>query len=575
MLGAGWNWGKTMGSREKKERRERLLKRSKELYVQELRKQIGELDGWLTQFAEVNSRETAQHLYHLAHKMKGSAPIFGLERAGKLAERLQDLWEWSLRSEGAVSPAEQLLAESQVLLLELKKEYGLRVKELEVDGQEGASRPAGPEGRLLLIDDDDLLRRYLVAQFQDLKYEVDEAPDVESAKRLLRQTAYDLILLDLMMYPQSGYELFEFLKEDPTLKWVPLVVLSGREDLEDKVRCLRLGADDYVTKPFQFAELEARVHTLLRRSKQFEQMAFRDALTGLYNRRYFDHQVQVMLQWVKRDRRPISLAFLDIDGFKSINDTYGHDVGDQVLQALGQLLQKNLRSTDLLARYGGEELVMVFPDTDEEQAVFVMKRILERVRTHPLARVKGKSLCVTFSAGVAEWEEGLTVQQWMRRADGAMYLAKQSGRNQVRTPEESVAVAAGDAAAVLPKQKLLIADDDELVCELIAEHLSKLPLEIERAHDGGETLAKLQRVHYDLVILDLMMPKMDGFDLLEAIRSDVRLRRVKVLVLSSRRGEADVVRGLQLGAVDYMAKPFSMLELELRVRKLLGVEERG
>ena len=127
--------------------------------------------------------------------------------------------------------------------------------------------------------------------------------------KLLREHTYDLVTLDLMMHPQSGYELFEFLKEDPTLKWLPLIVLSGRNDLNDKVRCFHLGADDYVTKPFQYEELAARIYGLLKRTKNFEQLAFRDPLTGVFNRRYFDLQIGMELQRIERYPAPISLSF--------------------------------------------------------------------------------------------------------------------------------------------------------------------------------------------------------------------------------------------------------------------------
>ncbi len=126
------------------------------------------------------------------------------------------------------------------------------------------------------------------------------------------------------MGPESGYVLFDFLKNDLTFKWIPLIVLSGEDDVEEKVKCLDLGADDYVTKPFKFKELKARVSRLLTRAKEFEQMAFRDALTDVYNRRYFENHITVQLQKIKWTDEQMTLALLDIDKFKSINDTYGH-----------------------------------------------------------------------------------------------------------------------------------------------------------------------------------------------------------------------------------------------------------
>jgi two-component system cell cycle response regulator len=291
--------------------------------------------------------------------------------------------------------------------------------------------------RLLLIDDDEDLRNLLLKRFEQKEISVHQASDVPSAKKKLYENTYDIIILDLVMYPESGYTLFEMLKSDPKLKWVPLIVLSGSSEIEDKVKCFELGADDYVTKPFQFKELNARVHRILARSRQFDQLAFRDPLTGAYNRRYFDNQLAAELQRVSRIPTAMSLAILDIDEFKSINDTYGHPVGDQVLQGLSSLLRHNLRQTDLLARYGGEEFAVLLLDTDEREAKNVMEGVRQQFKMQPLAPAGGQNITVTFSAGIAEWTPELSGAQWMERADLLLYQAKHAGRDMVLTWEDA------------------------------------------------------------------------------------------------------------------------------------------
>ncbi|MCX7571935.1 diguanylate cyclase [Tumebacillus sp. DT12] len=563
--------------REKREKNQKLLRKTRKLYVQDLGKQIEELELCLRELNQEFDPELASQVYRIAHKMKGSAPIFGFERAGRIAETFLVLYGWANEEDGIVPASrETLIHQSREHLLQLKMEQEVCAKEIEVDelDLQTVQAPLAMQGRLLLIDDDDLLRSYLVKQLELAGYRIDDASDVETAKAKLRESAYDVILLDLMMYPQSGYELFDFLKEDPTLKWIPLVVLSGRDDLDDKVRCLRLGADDYVTKPFEYEELEARIFSLLKRSKQFEQMAFRDALTGVYNRRYFDHHLQMVLQWVQQDDKPISLAFLDIDRFKSINDTYGHQVGDMVLQGLGHLLQQNLRTTDLLARYGGEELVILFQDTTAEQAAIVMHRILEKVRVQPLVRAEGQGTCITFSAGVAQWQPGLTEKRWIAMADDAMYRAKQAGRDRVVVAgaEGALELPSGEGPAV-PRRRILIADDDVIITSILQSKLRDLPVDIEVVNDGEAAREHLQRGLFDLLILDGVMPKLDGFSLLESMRPELQQQGVKVLMLSAQKREEDIVRGLTLGADDYMSKPFSLLELEIRVKRLLNLED--
>ncbi|NHN35599.1 GGDEF domain-containing response regulator [Paenibacillus agricola] len=284
--------------------------------------------------------------------------------------------------------------------------------------------------RLLIIDDDADLRNLLLKRFRQSDLEIDEASDVATAKRKLYEHTYDLIILDLVMYPESGYTLFELLKEDVKLKWIPLIVLSGSNDIEDKVKCLELGADDYVTKPFQFKELKARVSRLLSRARQFEQLAFRDPLTGIYNRRYFNNHLSVELQRVQRYPSSVSLALLDIDRFKSINDKFGHPVGDQVLKGLTKLLKANLCQTDLLARYGGEEFIVLLLDTKASEASIVIDEILQKLRILPFSYTD-QIPAFTFSAGIAQWEPGLNETEWIHRADQQLYEAKQKGRNKV------------------------------------------------------------------------------------------------------------------------------------------------
>ena len=261
---------------EKAKKNQRLMEKSKKLYVEDLGGQLQLLEKLLTQLQQHFDMEDAHYVYHIVHKMKGSAPIFGLVRTGKVAEELVHLWEWTQLKIPQEPSNAVYLKKSLNHLLQLKIEYGICVKEMELDEleQKSSQNEQYCKGCLLLIDDDHALRSYLLGKFGLAGYQVHDAADVETAKRKLHenQNHYDAILLDLMMYPQSGYELFEFLKEDPTLKWIPLIVLSGREDIEDKVRCLQLGADDYVTKPFHYEELEARINRLLQRSKQFEQI---------------------------------------------------------------------------------------------------------------------------------------------------------------------------------------------------------------------------------------------------------------------------------------------------------------
>ncbi|WP_240344050.1 response regulator [Paenibacillus sp. SYP-B3998] len=561
----------------------RIMRQGRKLFVREFDKQIQQLQLLLTTIQSSPISDDVQQFYRIVHTVKGSAPIFGYQRIGKLAEELVRAWEWTQSiAKGsetallAVTPLEESAAYSQDVLRQMNMEYDICVTELHMDEQQspsGGSLLGTLKSRLLLVDDDEVLRSYLTRRLQLDDCVVDEAADVESAVKLLREHTYDLVTLDLMMHPQSGYELFEFLKEDPTLKWLPLIVLSGRNDLHDKVRCFHLGADDYVTKPFQYEELAARIYGLLKRTKNFEQLAFRDPLTGVFNRRYFDLQIGLELQRIERYPAPISLVFIDIDRFKRINDGFGHHVGDLVLQGLAHLLQVNLRATDLLARFGGEEFVIALPNTTAAQAMRIVQHILDKARQNPVAQYEGKPFFVTFSAGVAEWQAGQSVAEWISKADDGMYQAKQQGRNRVVGTQDDISTtpSSNGASSADKKKRLLIVDDDSILRAILTSQLEHLPITITHASNGEEAYRLLEESSYDACILDGMMPKVDGFHLLEKLKKNPSMAQgdMKILMLSAKKKEDDLVRGFQMGADDYMTKPFSLVELEIRVKRLM------
>jgi len=558
------------GLNEKAKKNQRLLKKSKKLYLNDLTNQIDTLERLLSSLSTRFDMDESHQVYRVAHKLKGGAPIFGLVRIGKVAEEMLFLWEWT-QTRTPVEPINfGFLKKSQSLLLRLKMEYQICLKEIELDEQEEQLGPDFYEAasNLLIIDDDDSLRSYLCQQFEIAGFMVEEAADVMTAKRKLREMKFDLILLDLMMYPQSGYELFEFLKEDPTLKWVPLIVLSGREDLEDKVRCLQLGADDYVTKPFHYEELEARVSRMIQRSKQFEQMAFRDALTGVFNRRYFDHQLALILQLAKRADQTVSIAFVDIDHFKRVNDTYGHQVGDLVLQGLGQAMQSNLRTTDLLARYGGEEFVILFFETDQQQAKFVMERVLDVVREHPVARDGDQEFFITFSCGIAQLEASMSGPQWIQLADLAMYQAKEQGRNRVVVAGGITCSVPDAVLAVEPHvTKRLLVMSESVMLSILTSKLRMLPVDLISVSSIEEAIAALKAEPIDLCIIDDSMVMIEGVSVLERIHNEPGFGNQPTLLLSNRKRDEDVTV-----AEEYLAKPFSLVELETRVKKLIGLD---
>lgn len=240
----------------------------------------------------------------------------------------------------------------------------------------------------------------------------------------------DLILMDMYMPRFNGVEATRVLRQMSAYRSLPIVYLSGESDVGMQVEALRLGGDQFLNKPFNPVLLAAVVKTKVERFRESQRSSRHDGLTGLLNHTAAKSALKAM---VERTTPPamLTVAMIDIDHFKSINDTYGHPVGDQVIRALAWLLKGRLRSSDLIGRYGGEEFLVALPDITPVQARAVIERIREDFSSLPHAHSKG-ALFSTFSAGIASWPDFDSAQVLTEAADFALLEAKQHGRNRVR-----------------------------------------------------------------------------------------------------------------------------------------------
>ncbi len=301
---------------------------------------------------------------------------------------------------------------------------------------------------LLIIDDSKAIRTQVGQIFSDgrLFAKILKAADGIEAFKILVNNKVDIILCDIEMPGIDGLKFLAMLQSREDLKKIPVIMLTSHGDLSTKVRGLESGACDYITKPFEPAEMVARVHVQmqikalqdeLRRSNELLlQLAQTDPLTRLYNRRHLYEKLEIELNRCHRGGNPLSLIMTDIDHFKMVNDQYGHQVGDEVLTKVADLLQEQLRTYDMAARYGGEEFCLVLPETDLEAACDVAERIRQRVEEMSFPAPMEKHT-LTMSFGVAAYDgtvEG-SIDEIIRAADDALYEAKKSGRNQVRDKE--------------------------------------------------------------------------------------------------------------------------------------------
>jgi len=293
---------------------------------------------------------------------------------------------------------------------------------------------------ILCVDDSKIVLTQIsfVLETQNINYI--QCSNGEDALKYLndpKSKKIDLVVTDYEMPQMNGYELVKIIRTKHSFEELPVLVLSGTEDTYMISRFLKIGANDYITKPFITEEFLGRITNALLVSEMFSKiklMAMTDHLTSLPNRTYFYEAGISALELQKRLQHPISIAMLDIDNFKKINDTYGHEIGDKALIHISNTIKKSLRRTDIFVRFGGEEFVILLPNCPHNEAMKVMNKICESVSSSPLLLSDNKKLTMTISIGVTSIIED-NVDNMIERADKYMYTAKLSGKNQVFSEE--------------------------------------------------------------------------------------------------------------------------------------------
>ena len=303
--------------------------------------------------------------------------------------------------------------------------------------------------KVLIVEDDPISLKLLSGTLSQLNYDVVEAKNGVEAWQILQQRTIRLVITDWVMPEMDGITLTRLIRETEMEGYIYIIVLTGRQGIENIVDGLDAGADDYLIKPFDPKELSSRLHIgarildLEQRLKgayeRMYELAMHDELTGLWNRRAFYTHAQSELERSERMVHALSILLLDIDHFKLVNDRYGHLVGDRALIMLAETITKNLRSYDRAGRWGGEEFIILLPETSLNEAVEIAERLRIQVMNARLpVHVEDQDnfddeLGIEISLGVATLNLGsaVSLDQLFDAADEMLYLAKRQGRNRV------------------------------------------------------------------------------------------------------------------------------------------------
>lgn len=282
--------------------------------------------------------------------------------------------------------------------------------------------------QIILIVEDEADAKHLIRLLLEREgFTVYEASDGYEALNLLEEVMPHLIICDILMPNMDGFEFRNHIVSDPDLELVPFIFLTALSGKKDIMKGFQLEVDDYIVKPFDNDDLISRIKAKINKFALYRTLITVDVLTGLYNRRFLINQFKKELERVKRYNRRVSCIMIDIDNFKSVNDTYGHITGDMVLRGFAEALQRNLRDSDFVGRYGGEEFVLVVPETNKELCLKAGNRIKKKISEISYTH---QNITLTISGGIASApEDGLDVKTLLYRADQALYAAKKTGKN--------------------------------------------------------------------------------------------------------------------------------------------------
>lgn len=314
--------------------------------------------------------------------------------------------------------------------------------------------------RIVLVDDDPAILRLLSRILGSKGLHVIPCATGAEALRVIETQEWELCLLDRGLPDLDGLEICRHIKADPRFDARQVIVLSAYESIDARVKALDLGADDYIPKPFHPKELLARVNAsrrvvemqqqLVDMAGRLEELSARDGLTGIFNRRHFSATLESFFNHSSRYRRPLSVAIIDVDCFKTVNDSFGHQAGDAVLAEVAKRFSGSVRDSDYLARYGGEEFIVLLPETHLEDAVSFGEKLRAAIASSPIGINGGHEVPVTVSVGAASLThtEFTSSAEMIAAADQALYRAKNNGRNRVEAERRRARWSAASGATL-------------------------------------------------------------------------------------------------------------------------------
>ncbi|MDZ5783312.1 diguanylate cyclase [Marinococcus luteus] len=525
-----------------------MVKQYQKTFIENIKKQH--------EYLEQKHYEEYDEMYRWLHTIKGTGATIGLGQVADTAEKAMT----SLNTEAAE---------------ESRKEYAEKIMNMlgEESGGENtffSSDVSEEESSFVLLGHTSLHVLYEVKeQLETLGHHVLIASDRRKLMEKIEEFHPEMVLLSEDLAVRGERTIIKRIKDAARDTLLPVAVFcTGAIDREKADKLYNDGASFVIKPPYSTLEIVQVIHRHLEWQAPMKEALTVDELTGAYNRKMLELEENRLWAEFKRSGKPFSVALTDLDHFKQINDSYGHEEGDQVLRWFVSHMLSRKRPSDLLIRLGGDEFLFIFQQTFSEETEKIMKRLQQSFADFVLDQ--HLSYRLGFTAGTSTATTGhASLQELINEADAAMLEAKDSGRN-------AVVSYSGATVIDLPYINVFIIDDDEAMASFVADQFHQLNIARYRIRttyfSSGEVFFEnenYERGQRYFVVLDVTMPGMDGFEVLEKLRGKYPSSNMVVLMLTGNRNEEDIVHALELGADDYLMKPFRKEELVARAKRLI------
>lgn len=421
---------------------------------------------------------------------------------------------------------------------------------------------------LLVVDSDPYALQSAALILEQAGHRVHALEDPLGFWETLDTVTPDLIVLGAGMAGVTGLDLCKALRADPRWRELPVVFIASADEAALVKGAYHAGGDDIIRKPLQREELIARVENRLRRTRQLRPRGEADALTGLPGRPKAERDIERFVQLARRHRHEVTVVALRLDRYAETVQRAGQGAMDSAVLAFSQVLQHSFRSEDVVSQWGPNEFVVGLFDANAANASVRVREVMAALRARRFPTPLGGAFSLTCSAGIAAYpEDGSDVRELHDAADAALMAAGGAG------VEEALGVASDPNSRATGRADVLLVEDDAAVASLLVHALESRQYQVRWLRSGQEAASALlgdkPAIRARLILLEVNLPELDGLALLRGLSEQEVLRHTRVIVLSSRTTEAETVQAFELGAFDYVAKPFSVAVLTERIRRAL------